>query len=329
MSLSRRNVIKILGAAAALPAGVFALRASAGAPRPVQWQGEMLGALAGMTLWHRDPEFARRTIARMRVEIDRLENVFSLYRRDSEIARLNRDGRLVAPARDLIDVLEISRAVAAASGGAFNPAVQPLWNTYTAYFAGHPDATRAPAAAAIDAAHRLADFAAVDAARRAIGFARPGMAITLNGIAQGYITDRIADLLRNEGFDHAMVELGETRALGAMPDGRPFEVNLMKPGAPRLVDRTVELADASLSVSGGYGLRFGRSTEAHHIFDPATGYSANRLLDVAVIAPRATLADALSTAIFVAGEPAAGKILAAYPAARARVTRSDGSTATL
>ena len=50
----------------------------------------------------------------------------------------------------------------------------------------------------------------------------PGMAITLNGIAQGYITDRVADLLRNEGFDQAMVDLGEWRALGSHPDGRPW-----------------------------------------------------------------------------------------------------------
>jgi thiamine biosynthesis lipoprotein len=153
------------------------------------------------------------------------------------------------------------------------------------------------------------------------------MAITLNGIAQGYITDRITDLLRHEGFEHAMVELGETRALGASPDGQPFQVGLMNPASPGLVDRTVALADQALSVSGGYGLRFGG--DAHHIFDPATGRSANRLLDVAVIAPRAIHADALSTAIFVAGEELAPAILRAYPPARAMITRTDGSTATL
>jgi thiamine biosynthesis lipoprotein len=83
-----------------------------------------------------------------------------------------------------------------------------------------------------------------------------------------------------------------------------------------------------LSVSGGYGFRFGQS-DAHHIFDPDTGRSADHLLEVVVTAPRATVADGLSTALFVAGEAAAPGILRAYPAARATLTRRDGSTLTL
>ena len=306
----------------------MALRQSVGTLAPVQWHGETLGALANLTLWHRDAGVARRTIARMRAEIDRLEGVFSLYRPDSEIVRLNRAGRLTAPSRDLVAVLDEARRIARASGGAFDPTVQPLWNAYAAHFAANPTATKGPDPTALDAARALTDFTNLDAGARAIGFGKPGMEITLNGIAQGYITDRIADLLRNEGFDHAMVELGETRAVGPAPGGQPFEVRLMRPDVPGLADRSVLLADAALSVSGGYGLRFGRS-ESHHIFDPATGHSANRLLDVAVIAPRAVLADGISTAIFVAGEQAAPEILRAYPSARATLTRGDGSTATL
>jgi thiamine biosynthesis lipoprotein len=326
--LSRRTVLTVLGAAVALPAGVMILRQNVGGLVPVQWHGETMGAVGGVTLWHRDPSFARRTINQLRVEVDRLETIFTLYKPDSEIVRLNRDRRLAVPSRDLLVVLEESRRIAQASGGAFDPTVQPLWNLYSAYFTAHEAATRGPSRSLIEAAHAATDFTALDAGPRGIGFAKPGMALTLNGIAQGYITDRIADLLRNEGFDHAMVELGETRALGAAPDGQPFKVELMKPQQPRLLDRTIALADASLSVSGGYGLRFGHS-DFHHIIDPGTGRSANRLLDVAVIAPRATQADGLSTAIFVAGEEAAPAILRAYPGARASMTRGDGSTVTL
>ncbi len=321
---TRRHVLKILGATAAVPAGILALRHSADAPTPVRWTGEVLGALANLTLWHRDPAFARATIARMLGEIDRLENIFSLYRPGSEIARLNAGGRLEKPSGDFVAILDEARTIAAASGGAFNPAVQTLWNVYAQHFASHPQSTETPNNSLLQDARAKSDFAAVDAGRRAIAFARPGMALTLNGIAQGYITDRIAYLLRNEGFDHAMVELGETRALGAAPDGKPFEVRLMNPGAPGVADRTVALADASLSVSGGYGLRW--APNCHHIFDPQTGRSAETLLDVAVVAPRATLADGLSTAIFVAGEARAAAILATYPAASALITRRDGST---
>jgi FAD:protein FMN transferase len=322
---SRRRVLTILGAAMALPAGAMLLGEKLGALAPVQWHGETMGALASLTLWHRDPSFARRTIARMRGEIDRLDDIFSLYRPESEIVRLNRAGRLAAPSRDLVVVLEEARRIASASSGAFDPTVQPLWNAYATHFAVHAQTAEGPDSAVIDAARALTDFTAMDIAPRAIGFAR---AITLNAIAQGYITDRIADLLRHEGYAHAMVELGETRALGAAPDGQPFTVSLMNPGQPGIADRQVALADAALSVSGGYGLRFGAS-DSHHIFDPATGRSPNHLLDVAVIAPRATIADVLSTAIFVAGEQAAPAILRAYPAARAMITRADGTTAQL
>jgi len=325
--VSRRTALRVLGAALALPAGILALRELAGAPIPVQWHGETLGAQSSLTLWHSDPGVARRTITRMRAEVERLERVFSLYRDDSDIARLNRDGRLAAPARDLVVVLEEAQRIADLSGGAFDPTIQPLWNVYEAHFAARGPQAGGPEPRDLSAALALTDYTALDAGPRGIGLARPGMAISLNGIAQGYITDRITDLLRNEGFDHAMVELGETRALGMAPDGQPFEVRLMNPTAPGIADRAVGLADAALSVSGGYGLRFGSG--AHHIFDPATGRSANRLLDVTVIAPRAMLADALSTAIFVAGEASAAAILRAEPSARAIITRSDASTATL
>ena len=143
----------------------------------------------------------------------------------------------------------------------------------------------------------------------------PGMAITLNGIAQGFITDRIADLLRNEGFEHAMVDLGELRALGNHPDGRAWRV------ATR--GSEVALSDNALAVSSGSGTAFEPSGRFHHIFDPASGASANTLREVAVIAPRAMIADALATAICVLGEERGIELLAHYPGARALVTRAS------
>lgn len=314
--LTRRDAMRICAAGLALPAGVLGLRATRGVPSAVQWQGVALGGLASMTLWHPNPRVAQRALDRLQIEIDRLENVFSLYRPNSEISRLNRNGALAAPARDLVEVLDLSRQVAEASGGAFDPTIQPLWQVFERI----PDAGRHQ----IDAALAHVDFAAMDATARLVHFGKPGMAISLNGVAQGYMTDRITELLGNEGFEHAMIELGETRALGAAPDGTPFSVALVDPGAPDRLDREVALANASLSVSGGYATPLG--ADRHHIFDPRTGESATGLSRVAVIAPRAAIADALSTAIYVAGEPAAPALLAAYSASRAILTRQDGTS---
>jgi thiamine biosynthesis lipoprotein len=151
------------------------------------------------------------------------------------------------------------------------------------------------------------------------------MAITLNGIAQGYITDRIADLLGQEGFEHAIVDVGETRTIGGAPEGGPWQVGIKGHPNAQQLSRTITIADQAISVSGGYGTRFGTS-DSHHIFDPSTGHSANRLLDVTVIAPRALQADGLSTSIYVAGEAAAPELLSQHIGARAIVTRLDGST---
>lgn len=308
----RRRLLRILGAAVALPAAVLGLRGLVPAAPPAVWRGQALGAVAGLTLWHPDPDRARRALVWVQAEIARLEQLFSLHRPGSQIARLNAFGRLDRPAPDLLRVIDIARQVAQASGGAFDPTVQPLWLARA----------QAPGdARAIAAGRRLVDHTALTAGPRAVRLGRPGMALTLDGIAQGWITDRIADLLRDAGFDHAMVQLGETRALGGQPDGTPFDVHLVDPAAPWRSDRVLPLADAALAVSGGY--------TGATVIDPATGQGADALRDVAVLAPRAVWADALSTAILVAGEAAAPSLLAMVPGARALVTRPDGSGARL
>jgi thiamine biosynthesis lipoprotein len=318
---SRREALKVVAAVAALPLAATALGRLTGGPVLQTWRGESLGGPVSFTLWHPDDAFARATIVRMRTEVERLDGVFSLLKSDSEISRLNRDGRLDGASGDLVTVLAAARHAGDISGGAFDPTVQPLWSLYEGHFRTRPDDVAGPTGAEIEAARSLVDYRDIVIDGRRVGFGKAGMAVTLNGIAQGYITDRVADLLRQEGFDHAMVELGETRAIGDNPEGHGWPVGLIDPRDPTQVNRTVALTSESLSVSGGYGLRFGRSAD-NHIFDPATGRSPHGLLDVTVIAPRAMDADALSTAIFVSGEAAAPRLLAAYPGARALFTRA-------
>jgi thiamine biosynthesis lipoprotein len=154
------------------------------------------------------------------------------------------------------------------------------------------------------------------------------MAITLNSLGQGYITDYVADMLRNEGFETAVADLGEYRTLGRHPDGRPWRLGIRNGSTSDSLDRTVELDDMALAVSGGYGTTFEPSGHFNHIFDPHTGLSANSLVDVAVIGPRATTANGLSTTICVAGEDQAPRLLAAYPGTKAILMRLDGTTVT-
>ena len=323
---TRRRFLRVVAAVAGLPPIIAAVRATAPKAQVHTWHGEVLGALSELTLWHPDAAYARRTMLRVRQEIDRFERIFSLYRRDSEISRLNDAGRLMKPSPELRELVEESQRLGELSGGAFDISVQPLWRLYEAHFWSHTEIQPDIAARARDVAHTVVDFRQIDSGAAAIGFARAGMAITLNSIAQGYITDAIADMLRNEGFERAVVDLGECRTIGRHPDGRPWRIGIRDGRDIGRIDGIVDLEDMALAVSGGYGTTFDASGRYHHIFNPRTGESANGLVDVAVIGPRATAADGLATAIYVAGEALAPTLLAAYPQTRAILTRLDGTS---
>jgi thiamine biosynthesis lipoprotein len=326
---TRRRVLRVMAAIAGLPLMIAGVRATAPNGQLHSWRGQVLGASSELSLWHTDSAFALRTLLKVRHEIERFERMFSLYRPDSEISRLNEAGRLTRPSPELRKLVEESQRLGELSGGAFDISVQPLWRLYEAHFWSRTHIQPDIAARARDVAQGLVDFRRIETGPAAIAFARSGMAITLNSLAQGAITDAVADMLRNEGFESAVVDLGEFRTLGHHPDGHPWRLGIRSGKPAGTVGRTVELEDMALAVSGGHGTTFEDSGRFHHIFDPKTGASANSLVDVAVTGPSATAADGLATAICAAGEARAPVLLAAYPRMRAIVTRLDGTSADL
>jgi len=271
-------------------------RAAAGAVPIHTWRGVALGGEASITLAHREAAAARELIRRAVAEIRRLEAVFSLYRADSAVAILNRDGAMAAPPLDLVRLLAEARAYADLTGGAFDVTVQPLWRLYAGHFASAEAIPEGPAPDAVAEALETVDYRAVRVEGDRISFAKPGMAVTLNGIAQGYMTDRVADLLRAEGLENVLVDLGEIRALGDHPDGRPWKAGLRDPDDPARLIESIPLSERAMATSGGYGTRFEPTGRFHHLFDPRSGVCANRYASVSVLAARATGADALSTA---------------------------------
>ena len=327
--LTRRRAMRIVAAAAGLPLMIAAVRATAPPAQLFTWQGEVLGAFSELALWHTDAALARRTILKIRGEIARFERIFSLYQPDSEISRLNAAGTLTKPAPELRTLIEEGQRFSVLSDGAFDISVQPLWRLYEAHFWSHSNVVDDIAAHAQEVARELVDFRRIETGAARIAFAREGMGITLNSLAQGFITDAIADMLRNEGFDSAMVDLGEFRTLGRHPDGHVWRIGIRDALDANGVARTIELDEMALAVSGGYGTTFEPTGRFHHIFDPQTGASANKLADATVIGPRATVANGLATAICVVGEERASALLAAYPGTRAILTRMDGTSVTI
>jgi thiamine biosynthesis lipoprotein len=321
--VTRRRVLTLIGAAGGLP--LIAGRASRGDPPVFEWRGQALGAEAQLLLAHPDAAEARLAAARCVAEIARLERVFSLFDPASELSRLNRDGRLAAPSHDLRVLLAEARRFGALSNGAFDVTVQPLWRLAAAHFARPGHDPEGPSDWQVAAARALVDYRNVDLARGRIAFRQPGMGVTLNGIAQGYITDRATDLLRESGFDNVLVQLGETRALGRPAPDRPWRVAVPDPLGAHDDQGNLDLVNRAVAVSSGTAARFDTAGRHHHLFDPATGASAARTLAVTVIAGRATTADALSTALSVAPPEAGEGLLRAAGAGRAVVVLPDGA----
>lgn len=326
-AVSRRRVVTILGAFAGMP--VFATDSRLPeTPILHEWKGSSLGCPSRLLLYHPSRSAAEQAVARCAAEIERVERIFALYREDSEVARLNREGRIAAPSHDLLVVLSACDDLWTLSGGAFDVTVQPLWELYAGHFFGRrPPAPEGPGPRAVAGARELVEWRRLEYSSRQVALARPGMGVTLNGIAQGYVADRIVAILRESGFDRVLADLGhsEIAAIGAHPDGRPWRVGLADPRQPERFARTFDLTDGAVCTSGGYGTTFEASGRFHHLFEPATGASANRYTAVSVVAPSAMVADGLSTALYVAKPELGRRLLAHFPAARAIATLSDGT----
>lgn len=316
---------RILVAAAAGGLALLAQDVRASADAAWRWRGSALGADSMIVLAHRERAVAEGAIANCRAEIDRLEQIFSLYRANSALSRLNRYGRLEAPPLELVEVLAFAGRVSAATGGAFDVTVQPLWELYAGHFAGPAADPAGPSEAALATTLVKVDWRAVELDPTRIGFRRPGMAVTLNGVAQGYITDRIADLLREHGFENVLVELGEVRALGHRPDLGLWQAGIADPNDPSAILISLPLRDRALATSGGYGTWFDPARRHHHLLDPATGRSANHHAAVAVTAAGAMVADALSTALTILPAAGAGRPLATFGPATAYLFARDGA----
>ena len=311
-SLTRRRTITIL--AATCTAALLAVPASSARH---EWRGTALGAEGRLIFQGMDSSTADRLIGLVIAEIDRLEQIFSLYRPDSQISQLNQQARLDYPSHDLQVVLASGLDMWRRSNGAFNPAIQPLWQMLSKHFAGHTS-RHGPHRRQIAAALEHCNPAHIELAPDVINL-KPGMAVTLNGIAQGYITDQVVTLLRQSGLSNTLVQLGETRTL----PGCSWQVGIGASG------RSIELTDGAVATSAGRGMAFSEDEQWHHIIDPQSGRSAQDFASITVCAPSAMLADALSTALAVAGRQSIVRVARSFPQARIFCEDHNGRTSEL
>lgn len=293
--LNRRRVIGISAAAAGLALLPLAGEVQAHEPA-VTWRGQALGAAASLVIHHPDRNHALGLVEGVAAEVRRLERIFSLYREDSDLSSLNQHQTIISPPIDLVQLLQECDRFWRLTGGAFDPTVQPLWIAYQTHFATSGADPAGPPPRRIGDAMDRVGFDKVLVSPDRIGYLRPGMALTLNGIAQGYITDRIIDLLRAGGIESCLIDIGETRGIGARADGTGWQVGLENPNAPGKFLDILKIMDRAVATSSRHGFRFDAEGRFNHLLDPRNGHPSQLYESVTVVASNATMADALSTA---------------------------------
>ena len=299
-SLPRRQALRItatVGVSAVLGGGL--LRAAlerAGLHRVRQTRTQM-GTLVTISAVHPDAEAARMMVASTFDEIERLESLLSRHRVGTPVWSLNETGVVRAPPRELLEVVRKGMDYWALTAGAFDMTIAPLLNLYYSSFA---ETGVAPPREEIQRALALVGSEHVRVSDGEIAFEKAGMAVTLDGIAKGYIVDRAVEVLRKRGAERVLVNAGgDMASAGEALGGDAWRIALQDPRVPDGSLGVVRLQGESIATSGDYMQFLTPDMSLHHILDPRTGLSPEHTSGVSVVAPSAMAADALSTATLV------------------------------
>ena len=303
---TRRRFLKIIGLASigAISGTALVKLTKADILKKVTWQGIALGSPAEITIYHLNQKEAEDILSESHKKLVQLENLFSLYKENSQLSMLNKNGYLENPHPDMLKLLNLSKKYSEITNGAFDVTVQPLWNLYNEAFI---KTNKPPLESEIEKTLSLVDWRSISVSKNSIIYEKKGMSSTLNGIAQGYITDKISEHLINSGINNTLVQLGEYRGIGDHPDGRPWRLLLSNPEHTDSIGE-IEFTNAAVATSAGLGTPFDLSGKYHHIFDPKNGDNANNYLQVSVTSKTAAEADALATAFLILNRNTSEKI---------------------
>jgi thiamine biosynthesis lipoprotein len=240
-------------------------------------------------------------------EIERVEGLLSIYQPDSAISQLNARaaGGWVNTHPEVFALLKRALELSRETGGAFDISVLPLLRAWG--FVGGGGHTPDPAEVCAARALVGCEHVALDSETCSVRYDRAGVGLDLGAIGKGYALDVAVGLLRESGVTSALLHGGTSTvtAIGCPDDKDAWLVAIRDPESKDGILETVSLGDgAALSVSGAHGKCFTGADGGMygHVLDPRTGAPARAAKLAAVIAPTATEADALSTAVLVLGE---------------------------
>jgi thiamine biosynthesis lipoprotein len=273
---------------------------------------QTMGTELRVTASTEDDARAEAATAAVFREFDRLDDMMSVWKQGSDIARLNAAAgeRAVAVSPETREVLRIARTISEQTDGTFDitfAALSGLWKfDYQDKDGSIPDAReirkRLPLV-------NFRDLIVDDGARTAM-LRRKGMRVNLGGIGKGYAVDRAVDILRRSGLRDFMIQAGGDMYVAGARGDRPWRVGIRDPRGP--ADRifaALDLSDATFSTSGDYERFFMKDgVRYHHIIDVRSGEPARLCRSVTLVTDRAVIADALAKGVFILG-PDAGMAL--------------------
>lgn len=252
-------------------------------------------------------EHAQEAVDKAAERVEALDALLSTGNENSEIYQLNQNGEATLSEEGgyLVErALELYKK----TEGAFDIAIYPVmqaWGFPTQDYHVPDDDTLKEKLA-------LADASKVnyDKDTRKIFFDQDGMEIDLGGIAKGYTSSQIMQIYQDCGVTSGLVNLGgNVQALGCKTDGSKWRVAIQSPDDTEECLGILEIEDQAVITSGGYERYFEEDgVTYHHIIDPATGYPADSgLISVTIVSDDGTLADGLSTSLFIMGEEKAAQ----------------------
>ena len=266
---------------------------------------EAMGSSFSLVLYGPDRASLESAAAAAFAEAHRLDRLLSNYLADSEWSGMNREAARgpVRVSSELFALLTSCLEYSRKSEGAFDITVGPLMKTWGFYkdegSMPHPSEVRA-ALARVGYRH-----VRLDPLARTVRFLRPGIELDPGGIGKGYAVDRMVEILKRRGIRTALVSASGSSiyGLGAPPeDPRGWAITIRAPGDPNGTAAQVFLKNTSLSTSGAYEKFFlANGRRYSHILDPRTGYAAQGVASVSVLAPHAIDSEAWTKPFFVNG----------------------------
>lgn len=295
--MNRRWKTRIAAAAVlAVFGGVLAAFSMAGRNRSFTKGIFAMDTYMEFTAYGRNSEEAVEEAVR---EVQRLDGLWSTGMASSEVFRINASGSGKA-SKDTIELIERAQAIGQETGGLFDFTIYPLMRLWGFPTREYHVPTREELAEALP----LVDASKVQCEGTAVVLGE-GQQIDLGGIAKGYTSARIMDLFRSNGITSGMVYLGgNVQVIGRKPDGSRWQVGIQDPDSAKgEVLAVVEAEDQAVITSGGYERYFEEDGNTYiHILDPRTGRPAEGdLKSVTVVSEDGTLADALSTSLYIMG----------------------------